>query len=239
LLTEVGAWYGRGMKEISNSNFGILIAYLVPGFVTLVGVGRFIPVVRESLMVSSASAPTVEGFLFVTLAAIGLGLLVNAVRWQIIDNLHYWTGVPRRSWDYSMLPDRIGAFQYLVANQFRYYECYSNLVVAVGASHGSAELAGHATWSERTIVAVILVILWNASRKTLANYHSRIGAFLTAGLQRDSVDAEIVDQVENVRYTPIRSIGPRQRVIRSKFPLGETPPQRANTWTIYRRVSVK
>ena len=54
------------MREVTGRNFGLLIAYILPGFVSLWGLAEFSPSVKSWLAASTATPgamPTVGGFL--------------------------------------------------------------------------------------------------------------------------------------------------------------------------------
>ncbi len=68
------------MSELSEKNFGLLIAYVLPGFVTLWGISHFSPTVESWIASSQHGAPTVGGFLYVTLASLAAGLTVSEAR---------------------------------------------------------------------------------------------------------------------------------------------------------------
>lgn len=172
------------MREIHSGNFGLLIAYVVPGFIALWGAARFSDTVREWLAVSPGSAPTVAGFLFGTLAAVAAGLIVNAVRWHLVDPLHHVSGVPRKNWDYSRLPAQVEAFRYLVAAQFRYYECYANTMVAIAFTFVAIAATGGVSRETAAMFLAVELVLWFSSRKTLLNYHRRVESFL-GGLEEN------------------------------------------------------
>jgi hypothetical protein len=58
-----------GMNTLSNQNFGLIIAYLLPGFVSLWGVGYFSPTVEGWINVQQQpGSPAVAGFMFAALA---------------------------------------------------------------------------------------------------------------------------------------------------------------------------
>ena len=201
------------MKEINSNNFGLLIAYLVPGFVALWGIGIVSPTVANWLTVNPDASPTIGGFLFGTIAAVAAGLVVNAIRWHIVDPLHYASGVPRKNWDYSKLPQQMAAFQFLVSNQFRYYECYANMMVAFAFT--SAIWMGSTANISGNVVAVFLcveLVLWNASRRTLKNYHLRIAAFLRQlDAPQHREPESVIDPRRFDRYTGRSTV--RRRVI--------------------------
>ena len=92
------------MKDLSGKNFGLLIAYIVPGAIVLIGLGAFSPTVQAWLVNPSESQPSIGGFLFVTLASVAAGMTASAVRWATIDRLHHWTGIEKPVWDDSSCP---------------------------------------------------------------------------------------------------------------------------------------
>jgi len=165
------------VKETSITNFGLLIAFLLPGFVALWGVSYASDVVRSWLGASSDNAPTVGGFLYVTLASVVAGLTVSTVRWLAIDTLHHWTGVARPAWDFSLLQQNVAAFDVLVEFHYRYYLFYANMVVAIAFN----TLMRHVAASPRPIsldwidvAALLLSLVFLAgSRDTLQKYYRR------------------------------------------------------------------
>jgi hypothetical protein len=169
------------MREVSNNNFGLLIAYVIPGYVALWGAASFSATVQSWLGVLPASGPTVSGFLHVTVASVGAGVFASTVRWLLIDTIHFRTGVPRRDWDYSALQENMAAFEFMVANQYRYYQFFSNTLVSLTFAYGAHALStGWPSFSTTLAVVSAGTVLWLGSRDTLRNYHTRVGAFLRA-----------------------------------------------------------
>lgn len=110
--------------------FGLLIAYVVPGFVTLLGLAWVSDSVRSWLMGAAEAGPTVGGFFFVAVASVGSGMVASLVRWALLDTLHHHTGVVRPVLNESKLADKLSAFNYLVEHHYRYYQFYGNSMVA-------------------------------------------------------------------------------------------------------------
>ena len=80
-------------RESSVNDFGLLIAYVLPGFVALWG-GTYVSESLRTWIGSSATeGPTLGGFLYMTVGSIAAGLTVSTVRWMVIDTLHHATGV--------------------------------------------------------------------------------------------------------------------------------------------------
>jgi len=84
---------GDSMQNVTNANFGPLIAYLVPGATALWGLSRFSPAMAAWFAATPDNAPTISGFLYLTVASLTVGMTITAVRWAVIDNLHSLTGL--------------------------------------------------------------------------------------------------------------------------------------------------
>jgi hypothetical protein len=170
------------MNTLSNENFGLVIAYILPGFVALWGVSFFSPTVESWITVSQQGAPTVAGFMYVTLASIGTGLTVSGVRWLIIDSIHHVTGLVRPAWKFVNLDDKLKGFITLNEAHYRYYQFFSGMFVAVAFTY-SAWLVWNGKglravgWANLHFV-VLETVLFANSRDTLAKYYSRVAQLL-------------------------------------------------------------
>lgn len=173
------------LREDSITNFGFLIAFIVPGFTALWGVSYFSDTVRLWLGESATESPTVGGFLYVTLASIAAGLTASAVRWMVINRLHQWTGIPEPRWDFSRLGPNAVAFNMLIEIHYRHYQYYANMLVAliflfICRRMGSGQIwapLGAMDWSVLGLAAIFYV----TSRDTLRKYHTRGTRLLGGG----------------------------------------------------------
>jgi hypothetical protein len=162
------------MGDLSGRNFGLLIAYVLPGFVALWGLSYSSDAIRLWLQGTAASAPSVGGALYVVLASVACGMTANAVRWATIDQLHHLTGLDHPDWDDSRLQERLEAFDYLVENHFRYYQFYSSTVVSVLVAYaawrhsGQSDASGGAEFGVSLLAGVFLA----SSRDALRRYYS-------------------------------------------------------------------
>ena len=125
------------MNGLSNQNFGLVIAYVLPGFVALWGVSYFSPTVAGWIAASQEGAPTVAGFMYVTLASLGAGLTVSGVRWALVDSIHHLTGLKRPAWKFVNLDDKLQGFLLLNESHYRYYQFYANMFIAAGFTYAS------------------------------------------------------------------------------------------------------
>lgn len=167
------------MAELSARNFGLVIAYLIPGFVALWGVGAVCEPVRHWLLGGEAAGPSLGGVAYVVAASLTLGLTASAVRWAFIDQLHHRTGVTPPRLDFAKLADRLEGFYALVENHYRYYQFYANMAVATAFAFGLSLWGGMRlpVWAEVSVLGVEAIFL-AGSRDALRKYYERSSLLL-------------------------------------------------------------
>lgn len=69
----------------NRSNFGLLVAFVLPGFTVLWGASYFLETVRHWLA-GAGTTPTVGGFMFVTLASVAAGVTVSSHKTGLEDS---------------------------------------------------------------------------------------------------------------------------------------------------------
>lgn len=113
------------VPSVSNANFGPLIAYLVPGATVLWGLSLFSPTLSAWFAGVPTDAPTIGGFLYLTLASLGAGMTISALRWAIVDTVYARTGLPLPTFDFSRLGRNVAAFSLMIEIHYRHYLFYS------------------------------------------------------------------------------------------------------------------
>jgi hypothetical protein len=163
-------------EESSLTNFGLLIAYVLPGFTALEGfplITRYPP----SWGTGGDPNPNLTAFLSGTVMAIAAGLTVSTVRWLVIDTLHHHTGLPPPARDFTRLGRSVAAAEYLDLVHYRYYKFYANMMVALVYAYTTRDYAlgprGLLDW-------VLVVLFFLASRDTLSKFYKRSGMLLAA-----------------------------------------------------------
>lgn len=170
------------MNDVTAANFGLLIAFLLPGFVTLWGIGEFSGTIHSWFTGSPDQSPSVGGFLYVTLGAVATGLFVSTVRWLLIDRIHHRTGIVEPQWDFAALNQNLATFEILVASHYRFYQAYANMAVAVvlafiAATITTPEFRVH-LFGYMVGLTVVETVLWLGSRDTLQKYYRRAEALM-------------------------------------------------------------
>src|SRR5581483_12018904 len=123
--------YSMVSKDASVNDFGLLIAYVLPGFTAIWGLSFLSPSLRQWLGSSQAEAATLAGFLYATVASIIAGMTVSTIRWLLLDALHHRTGIRPPAWDFYQLRDSAAAFDTLVNIHYKYYQFNANMLVSL------------------------------------------------------------------------------------------------------------
>lgn len=176
------------MRDVSPFNFGLVVAYLIPGFVVLWGASYLSPSLRTWLAMPPGNLPTVGGLLYVTIASLAAGMTVSAVRWAVFDALHHCTGVVPPRWDFAGLPERLEAYQALIEIHYRYYQLHAHLLLALAFAYGARFFATpwrayRAGWVDVGFI-IVSVVLFFASRDGLRKYYRRAGELLSNSNER-------------------------------------------------------
>lgn len=173
----------KRMSDNSGRVFGLLVAYVVPGFVGLTGLIPLFPSVGSWLH------PVPQGDLgfgppvYALLGATAVGLIVSCFRWLLLDQLHHWTSLRRPVFDDSRLQENLEGFDYLVQNHYRYYEFTGNTLLAglfAYLTHrGMATNAMLGGPTDLAMTTVALALFWGG-RDALRKYYRRTAALAGA-----------------------------------------------------------
>lgn len=188
------------MRDVTSDNFGLLIAYLIPGFITLWSLQSLMPGAAIILGIPADGDPTIGGFLYGTLGSTAAGLIISAIRWAIIDQLYHRTGIPPPAWDFRKLQANLGAFDSHVQDHYRYFQFYANSLIAIGIGYcchlvTTSRLPGQGGIWDVAIIG-ILVVLVLGSRDSLKKYYDRTGALLARPSKSVRSDQK-VDRAKN------------------------------------------
>ena len=161
-------------------NFGTVIAYLIPGFIGLCGLAKYVDTF-DALLGSEKRVPEASALLPITLIALAIGSIINAISWAIIRPLITLSGVSRpANLNYAELQkDDIPIYDLIVEGNFRYHQFYANTLVAI--------LLLTPAWLVRPFIGnvirdisffVVTAILFLAARDSLQRAYVRFEALL-------------------------------------------------------------
>ena len=202
------------MTEITDRSFGLLIAYLIPGFLLVAAVTGHSPALQAWIGTAASDAPTVGGFLYVTLASVAAGMTVSALRWLTIDWLLHHTGIPRPELDFSKLQPNLSAFVGAAESHYRYYQFYANILVALLVAAAISPQAFVRVFGGLFPAMCLLLgaglLFWFAARDTLSKYYARTEMIL--GHRSPTVRSSNHDQrlaSPTIIESPARAAGSR------------------------------
>lgn len=167
--------YARLMTSMTDRSFGLLIAYLIPGFIAINALRFVSPQVTAWLGTGLAQdAPTLAGFLYVTLTSIFAGLVASTLRWLLVDSLLQLLGIRQPQWNLQRLGERVSAFTMLIDIHYRYYQFYGNSFIAITFFLAIHWTQGQGTSLQFVFGPVMLVLLFLGACDTLRKYYKRV-----------------------------------------------------------------
>ncbi len=219
--------------NVSSNQFGLIVAYLLPGFIGLAGIAPLVPAVANWLQPANQAQASFGAPIYALLAATTVGMIANCMRWLVIDHILRWLGVIPPVWDDSRLDKRLVAFNYLVENHYRYYQFVANsLVVVVGAYWvnrwmGTSPLLGFGTDLGFLILGVTL---FAASRDALLKYYARTGRLLGHAAEKGN-KGSIMHNGNHHQQEGGRSVKPRPQTTGATKPDVSPKPQQEKNKT--------
>lgn len=163
------------MPDLTTKNFGILIAYVLPGFLSLWALQPYSATLRVWLAASATLPAGIEAVAFSTAASITAGMGLSAVRWLLVDTAMRRFGVVRPEWDDARYAANRDAFESLVDAHFRYYQFYAHTALvlplfAVRAAVVSSSVPMPVVWFLFVMAEGTLLL---AAHDALSRYYAR------------------------------------------------------------------
>ncbi len=81
------------MSDSFDRSFGLVIAFLLPGFLVVLGAALVSPAVATWLLQEPAANAGIGGFFYVIRSSLAAGRVASAVRWLLIDSLLHRLGL--------------------------------------------------------------------------------------------------------------------------------------------------
>lgn len=167
------------MTDSFDRSFGLAIAFLLPGFLVVLGTTALSPTIANWLSQEPTPKASLGGFFYIVLCSLAAGLIASAVRWIVIDSLLHRTGLTRPHLDFSRLQANLQAFELAVQHNYRHYQFYANSLVALWVFAG-CQLTAKIVWPLAAWVgfAVLQGVLFVTARDCLSRFYERIGEII-------------------------------------------------------------
>lgn len=171
------------MNSIGALDFGMVIAYLLPGFLAFFGLRYASPATDQLFLLSFAKDNGIGVELSIVLFALVAGVAVSALRSSVLDLIQRWSGVKKPKFDFSKLkdPNVLKSFEATISNTYRFAQFYGNAFIALSF------LAVMRAWGSGTlgykkpvfvIIVASLIVLFVAHRQQLRQTYETIGEIL-------------------------------------------------------------
>lgn len=120
------------MKDLPSTSFGYIIAFLLPGMFGLYALSYWFPAVGVLLQPVLKADSTVGPSVVLLLIAIGMGLILTAVRYYLFEKLLCKKcKLPPNMFTRLVEEGRLSLFKAIVDEHYRYHQFYGNRAVAL------------------------------------------------------------------------------------------------------------
>lgn len=155
------------MKDFTTTSFGLIIAYLLPGLVALLGVSAWWDKLRAVL--HSLFSAQVDGGLLVSVGtcALVIGLFLNVLRWLTFEHIickKY--KVSPNVFSNSQNSEKLQSFLMVIEETFRYHQFYGSIAILIPflytswVRHVYPEILHDSVFLSTTFVFVLLEFLF-------------------------------------------------------------------------------
>jgi hypothetical protein len=183
----------RLATSASVTDVGLLITFLAPGFIGIVALSRYVPLLR-TWPLTSGNSWTIGAFLFIALGALSFGVVFDAIR-RACDP--YLCGTVR--YEPARLTHGDGTQLLLPEDRHRFYQFYGNMAVAV--------LIGGAAWLYQNVAQWLTTCDAGAVAGLLARVGGWAGLELLLLHSARQTGREFVYYAENVGVAQIDRSG--------------------------------
>jgi hypothetical protein len=144
---------GDSVKDVGSTSFGLLIAFLLPGFAGMFALAFFAPPVAELFSKFIEAESNVGRFLLMILCSLVVGLEVSIVRWLLFQELvcRKYKREPS-SFDSLTDPAKLSAFRAAVDEHYRYHQFWGGMAIVT-------PFIGWGLLINQTVIVRLLILL--------------------------------------------------------------------------------
>jgi hypothetical protein len=121
------------MKDVTSTSFGLLIAFVLPGFTGLLGLQFVLPSVKRVLETFLTAQSNIGLFFLVVAGAISIGLQLALLRWLVFEKL-LCKSERLEETDFQALGSdgkKLDAFRTVAEEHYRYHQFWGGMSIAM------------------------------------------------------------------------------------------------------------
>lgn len=150
---------GGSVRDLSSTSLGYIIAFLLPGLLSLFGLRYWSEDVSRFLQPALAAEASVGPSIIILLVALGLGIAISVLTGLVVEKaLCRGSLLPEALFERLIDKDRLTLFKVLVDEHYRYCQFYGGTAIALAVVYtGWVEQRGLGT--DRRFVSVTLGLI--------------------------------------------------------------------------------
>src|SRR5258708_34272697 len=121
------------MAQFEPIDFGIVIAFILPGSVAVYGLRYVSPRISALWSMLESGQVVIGPLILLALATLAVGLIVSSLRVVLLEPIFHVIGVRQEQVDYQKLAnaDQREFFKEMIKNVYRYEQFYGNTFLAL------------------------------------------------------------------------------------------------------------
>jgi hypothetical protein len=178
------------MGGVTTTSFGLLIAFLLPGLIGLMGLAFWSEAIEDVFATFITKEANIGLLLLVTLSALTLGLVVSVFRWVLFE-LVLCHGDQLTPEDFEGLvadETRLEAFRAIADQHYRYHQFWGGITITLpilflGLLRQASDSLGGVRWTLGVTVGFLVVefAMAVAAREAYLRYVRRGRSILKGG----------------------------------------------------------
>jgi hypothetical protein len=166
------------MKDVTSTSFGLVIAYLLPGFAAFFALSFWSPPVRDLFTKFLVAESSVGSFLLVIICSLTAGLEVAIFRWILFEKwLCKSKKLDKAKFAHLGVEAKLTAFRAAVDEHYRYHQFWGGMAVAIPfIGWGVVNASNGSTWEKAGLAVALLIVeivTIIAARSAFYNYVDR------------------------------------------------------------------
>lgn len=148
-----------GLKDITVTSFGLIIAYILPGLIGLYGLSFWSKTLRETFQTFLTSESNIGLFLIVLLASLAIGLIANGLRWLTFEMVGFRKHRTQSSFHKALSGERkLAAYRVVIDETYRYHQWWGGAFFVIPVGYLGWLIRSHAAAGlEQKVLVSILI----------------------------------------------------------------------------------